>query len=201
MFISFTKSVIAVYILAAAILFLGSAGLFPDFYQPKLMASLALVSALIVALPRLVFRPETSREKKIVERMQIIIAVGLIINGIGGLGLYKTSLITIPYDKLAHFVTPFIFTVGLAYFLRDWYRKKIKDAFLYAALIVFVGGFVWEVAEGYSDNFFGTALLGGGTGNIVEDTVLDLAMNVLGVAAGISYLINKNGVAKRKSSR
>jgi hypothetical protein len=194
----FTKVAVAIYILAGALLIFGNFSFLPDFYQPVLMGSLALVSAFLILLPRAFFRPSGEVQERALWRMQTVIAICLLINGAGGLGLYKLYLIGFQYDKLAHFATSLIFTVGLAYFLRDWFGKRFVKSVAISGTAVLIGGFLWELLEAFSDTFLGTQLVGGGTGNIRRDTTIDIAMNGLGILFAVLYISTKNRLQKEK---
>lgn len=171
------------------ILILAPQNWFPDFYKPNFMAILAFVSAFLIVLPGFIFKSKDVHKKHSLEKIQVIIAIGLLINGLGGLGLYKLYLIGFQYDKLTHFITPLIFTVGFVYFLKAWFGLTFKRALVFSVSMVIFGSFLWEFLEWLSDYIFDTELLGGGTGQIVRDTVFDLIFNALGIIVGVFYLL------------
>lgn len=185
----FIKLTVVIYVLMGVILILVPQNWFPDFYKPNFMAILAFVSAFLIVLPGFIFKSENARKKHSLEKIQIILAIGLLINGLGGLGLYKLYLIGFQYDKLTHFITPLIFSVGLAYFLEAWFGLTLKKALVFSVAMVIFGSFLWEFLEWFSDYFFDTELLGGGTGQILRDTLFDLMANAVGIFVGVFYLL------------
>lgn len=181
----FVYASITIYAVVGVLLFVLPNGLFPSFYQPVIMGSLAFASAFLIILPRIFFRSDNKRRKKTLTWFQGSIALGLLINGAGGLGLYELYRYGIPYDKFTHFITPLIFTISLFYFVREWFNKNTLTSLVISGVVVLLGGVTWEFLESFSDRAIGTSLFGGGTGGIFSDTALDLLMNVLGILVGI----------------
>ena len=188
----FTKSVIVLYILAGLILLFGPKSLFPSFYKPNLMVALALVSIISIWLPSVIFRTQNEIKKQAREVLQFNIAVNLLINGAGGLGLYRLYLIGFEYDKLTHFVTPMLLTVGIYTFLSIWYEWRNKKTLIFVVAGVLVAGFGWEALEYLSDVLFDTQLLGGGSAQVARDTIFDVIANILGITTAVVYLHIKN---------
>jgi|SRR3989338_405019 len=188
----FTKSVIVLYIFAGLILLFGPKSLFPGFYKPNFMAALALVSVILICLPSVIFRTNDAIKKRAREMLQFNIAINLLINGAGGLGLYRLYLIGFEYDKLTHYVTPFLLVIGFYYFLRKWQDLTHKKALLFVTVGVLVAGFGWEVLEYLSDVLFDTQLLGGGSAQVAKDTIFDVIANILGITTATAYLHTKN---------
>lgn len=189
----FIKYSLAVYVFAGIVLFATAEwDTLPDFYMPYLMGLLALVSAFLIVLPQMVLRNRNTPEKeKVLIYFQAAIAFGLLINGAGGLGLYKLYLVGFPYDKLTHFVTPFVFTFAFTYLFKDWFSKSFKYSLISSAILVLIGGFLWEGLEYTSDAFLGTHLFGGGSSEVYADTIGDIIANFLGVFAAIAVLVKK----------
>ena len=184
------KLVIAGYLLAGVILGLGNPSWFPDFYRPRLMAILVLVSIFLILLPRLIFKGSTSiTKKKAVTELESVTAITLFINGLGGLGLYKLYLVGFPYDKFAHLLASFIFVITLSRFIEVWYGKATNKSVLLAGFLVILAGLGWEVIEAVSDKVLNTQLLGGGSSEIISDTVWDVVMDFFGVISGISLAL------------
>ena len=124
--------------------------------------------------------------------LQFNIAVNLLINGAGGLGLYRLYLIGFEYDKLTHFVTPMLLTVGIYTFLSIWYEWRNKKTLIFVVAGVLVAGFGWEALEYLSDVLFDTQLLGGGSAQVARDTTFDVIANILGITTAVVYLHIKN---------
>ena len=193
----FIRIAVAFYVIAGVVFAFADPDVLPIFYQPSVMSILAFVSALLIVAPRIVFWPKDDNGHRALERLQGIIAAGLIINGFGGLGLYKLYRIGFEYDKFAHFLTSLIFMVGLTYFLRDWFKKRFAKSVVISGVAVLAGGIVWEFFEVLSDTFFDTQFLGGGTAAIRADTTMDMVMNVVGIAVGIIWVVWRRRIANR----
>ena len=192
----FVKASITLYIIAGALLFFSDFEFFPDFYQPRLMGALAFTSAFLIVLPRIFFKPRNEMQAHALARIQTVITLGLAINGAGGLGLYQLHIVGFEYDKLAHFLTTLLFTMGLVYFLRDWFGKSFTESAAISATIVITGGFGWELLEMFSDVVLGTQLVGGGGEGIGRDTTIDVLMNTAGIGVGLVILATKRRIAK-----
>lgn len=190
----FIKISVATYVVVGALLFMLSGwDALPDFYMPYLMGSLAFVSAFLIMLPPLILRnPDTPEKKYVITYFQAATAFGLLINGAGGLGLYKLYTIGFQYDKLTHFVTPFVFTFAFTYLFRDWFGRNLRYSLILSAIIVLIGGFLWEGLEYVSDIFLGTHLFGGGSSEVYADTIGDIIANFLGVITAYIILIRKS---------
>lgn len=188
---TFLRITVAVYVLAGIVLALAPEGVLPTFYKQNVMSALAFASAALIMLPAWIFRSKEPAKQLSLLRLQTVIAAGLLINGAGGLGLYKLYKVGFQYDKLAHFLTALLFTVGLTRFYENWFGKSFKKSLIAAVLLTFFGGILWEFFEFASDRFLGTELLGGGTGLIWEDTTLDVVMNTFGIAIGAVYLFRE----------
>lgn len=193
----YVKILLSVYVVAGFFFRFAPAEWFPSTYMLPLMSNLAIVSAFFIVLPAFVFKPDDKREEDALRRFQSIIAFALVINGIGGLGLYNLYKYGFQYDKLTHYITPLILTVGWIEFISAWRNWNKKKVVIFVSAAVFIGGFVWEFLEFYSDMLLGTTLvgLGGGTNGSV-DTMWDIVFNTLGIISGIIYIYFKG----RKSS-
>src|SRR3990172_6312363 len=109
---NFIKISIVIYLVVGVALQVLPPDNLPSFYRPGLMASLAFVSALLIVLPRLIFRSGWDEKKshKLL-RFQALVALVLLLNGLGGLGLYKLYVVGFEYDKLMHFGVPRLLTL------------------------------------------------------------------------------------------
>src|SRR3989344_3529316 len=195
---TFINLSIAVYLLIGILLFVIPSETLPDFYKPSLMATLAIVSAIFMISPRLIFRkPKDEQSEHALLKLQFITTLALILNGLGGLGLYKLYKYGFPYDKLMHLITPFMFVIGFSYFLRVWFRKNIITSIFASSVLVLFGAIAWEFLEAFSDRVAGTNLLGGGSGGVFWDTFWDSVMNILGIVLGI--FMAKRGSKKQST--
>ena len=196
---TFINLSITIYLLVGVLLLIIPSETFPGFYKPSLMASLAIVSAIFMISPRIIFRkPKNEENKRVLLKVQFITTLALIINGLGGLGLYKLYQYGFPYDKFTHLVTPFMFVIGLSHFIRVWFSKDIITSIFASSVLVLFGAIAWEFLEAFSDRVAGTNLLGGGSGGIFWDTFWDSVMNMFGIGLGI--LAAKHGLKKKSTS-
>lgn len=187
---SFVKLALWAYALTALGLALGRREWFPEFYNPKFMAVAALLSGFIIILPELLFSSSTEEERRERDTVQSHLALGLILNGWGGLGLYRLYQFGFPYDKLMHFVTPVILTLA---FTRFWHRRfgwRPGVSLWRTSAAGFILGIVWELTEAFSDLKFGTQTWGNYRQHIVEDTFIDLAMNGLGILTAVILMLS-----------
>jgi len=191
---NFIKISIVIYLVVGVALLVLPPDNLPSFYRPGLMASLAFVSALLIVLPRLIFRSGGDEKKSHkLFRLQALVALVLLLNGLGGLGLYKLYVVGFEYDKLMHFVVPMLLTFLGFDFISTWFGKNRKASALIAGSVVIFGGLLWESLEATSDIFLGTSLLGGGDSLAAVDTIADISMNFLGVTLALAIMKFKTG--------
>ncbi len=195
------KFSIAGFLLAGLILILGRKSWFPDFYAPVLMAIFSWLSAFFIILPRFLFRSKQNdseaRKKSLVD-FQITLAISLVLNGLGVLGLFQLYKVGFEYDKAIHFITGLIMSVSFARLLFFRYGFSFRKAVLLSASLMLIAGIGWEVFEFFSDLIFGTKTLGVYGMQIKKDTILDLIFDFAGVVAGAlvlksRHLTRKNG--------
>ena len=191
------KFIAAVFIIAGLILIFGKREWFPEFYRPQFMGIIAFVSALLIILPRFIFsarggsafsgKPssEELNKQKSLNLLQAVLVVGLALNSLGALGLFQLYKIGFEYDKLIHFVVPFLSVIAFSRFGLDWYGWSFGKSIILAAVLVILGGFLWELFEFFGDRLFKTEMSGYYGKFIIKDTVWDLAMNLFGVIGGI----------------
>ena len=192
------KFIAAVFIIAGLILIFGKREWFPEFYRPQFMGIIAFVSALLIILPRFIFKPssEELNKQKSLNLLQAVLVVGLALNSLGALGLFQLYKIGFEYDKLIHFVVPFLSVIAFSRFGLDWYGWSFGKSIILAAVLVIFGGFFWELFEFFGDKLLKTEMSGYYGKFIIKDTVWDSAMNFFGVVAGILnfIFIKKHGV-------
>ncbi len=191
------KFIAAVFIIAGLILIFGKREWFPEFYRPQFMGIIAFVSALLIILPRFIFsarggsafsgKPssEELNKQKSLNIFQAVLVAGLVLNSLGALGLFQFYKIGFEYDKLIHFVVPFLSVIAFSRFGLDWYGWSFGKSIILAAVLVILGGFLWELFEFFGDRLFKTEMSGYYGKFIIKDTVWDLAMNLFGVIGGI----------------
>jgi VanZ family protein len=100
------------------------------------------------------------------------------------------------FDNAMHFYTPLILTLALALYLYDTELGNIREHRFLLTLATTTGvialGSLWEIAEWVYDLFIpGDAIRG------INDTMLDLLLNVLGAAlAGIIIVRMYRGLVR-----
>ena len=184
----FSKIFFLIYIAAALILLVLPKNILPGFYNIPVMATLAFISAAIIMLPRLIFKPKEEQKDKAVAKLQNVLAISLLINGAGGLGLYKLYQYGFEYDKLTHYLTPLILTLGFVYFFTNYSGWLKRKAIWRTSFLVFAGGIFWEILEWTSDRFLDTTFVLGGGGIGMRDTIFDVIANILGILSAVVYL-------------
>lgn len=188
----FINLAVAVYIISGSILLLGERSWFPDFYNPGFMGILALASAIGIILPRLVFKESgDSNKREVLLNFQVTIAISLLLNGAGGLGLYQLYRYGFEYDKLMHLLVPMMFTVSGAKFISAWFGIKLEKALLLSAILAMSGSLAWEVFEFLSDWYIGTQTLGFYGREITRDTIIDIIANTIGIIFGSIFVLRK----------
>ncbi len=187
----FIKLTVVIYIAVGFFLIFGKTSWFPEFYNPRFMGGLAFVSVLLMLAPHFVFNSNGEQRQQSVFLLQKVVTVTMILNGLGGLGLYQLYRFGFEYDKLMHFVGPMLFTVSASYLLHSWYATDIKKSLGAAVIIVMLFGIGWEFFELFADLWFGTETLGQYGQGIPEDTVVDIIMNSFGTLSGALWIMSK----------
>lgn len=189
------------FLLAGLVLILGKKSWFPDFYALKLFSIFSFISAFLIVLPKFLFRSKQddseARKKSLVD-FQITLAISLILNGFGSLGLFQLYKVGFEYDKIIHFITGLIMSVSFARLLFYRYEFSFRKAVFLSAFLMLIAGMGWEVFEFLSDFILGTKTLGVYGAQIKKDTILDLVFDFLGIVAGVivlsrRHLTRKNG--------
>ncbi len=180
-----SKIIAFIFVIAGLVFILGKRVWFPEFYRPQFMGTIAFISAFLIVLPNLIFKfPDDPLKQKTLNFFQNVLVVSLLLNGLGGLGLFQLYKIGFEYDKLLHLIVPFLSVMALSRFGFDWYKWSFKKSIIISAILVVFGGFLWELFEFFGDRFFKTEMLGYYGKFIAEDTVWDLIINLFGVASG-----------------
>ncbi len=195
----FVNFSIFAFVVSGIVLIVTPADILHTFYMPWIMGMFALVSAVIILMPRIIFRKPKSEEKgRALDLFQFTITVALILNGLGSLGLYRLQLTGFQYDKFLHFIIPLLFVIWGVQFVKVWFDLKPGKALVIVGVLVFWGGILWELFEALVDKFLGTAfLLGGGTRGVAFEIMFDVVMNTLGIIVGIAFIFWRKRVAKK----
>lgn len=146
------------------VLLLTDKAIWPTYYDLPYMGWAALVCALVIVL--------------VPQRFKVALAIILLLNASGDLGLYELYRSGFQYDKVIHFLSPLIATLALAH----------AYGFRRAIAIVLVGAIGWEFFEFGADALIKTHLFGVFRHQIFRDTVIDVVCNVAGIAiASVLY--------------
>lgn len=161
---AFQKIAIGFFIVAGVTLLVAPHAWWPEYYDVTYLGIAALVCAAAIWLvPRHLKTP---------------LAVILLLNATGDLGLYQLYKYGFEYDKVIHFVSPLIAVLVLA---------KLRGV-RKAVLIVIAGAIAWELFEFLVDRYFKTRLFGVYHLFIWRDTMMDLVMNATGIA--VAYVVS-----------
>ena len=186
----FIKVSFIIYIIGGALFLTAPSDWFPSFYHMPSMGILAFASAFLIWLPRLVFKKY--KESSHFVKFQFLITIGILINGLGGLGLYRLYLVGFEYDKLAHFLTPLLLTFAFFILFKYMWGWDFKKSLFSSAILVLSLGFLWEGFEQIANLMFSESvfILGGG-GSVLRDTILDVVSNILGITTASIYILKK----------
>lgn len=172
----FYKLVIAFFVISGLILLLTPHAWWPSFYDLPYMGWAALVCALAIALVPAHFKTP--------------LAVMLLLNASGDMGLYELYNYGVPYDKVIHFASPLIATITL----RKYFSWKTT------VLIVAAFALGWELFEFLADAIIKTHLFGVFRHQVLEDTLMDLAMNTIGAILGL-WISSRMGSGARSTAK
>ena len=191
-FEKFKNFMLGAFLVIGVLFLIVPKNLMPDFYYPSFMAFTAFLSAFLVFLPKLLFRSQNPEKCLSVIRLQAVIAFSLLLNGLGGLGLFQLYKVGFEFDKLVHFVVPFLFTVESVRFLINYFEFSFKEAFIGAVIVLVFGSFAGEAIEFIFDVIFKSATFGLSGTRITEDTKMDLIMDFAGIFSGTLVLLYMN---------
>ncbi len=183
-----TSLSIGIMLAVGVLLLWGEPSWFPSFYMPDFMGVGALIFAMLILLPEVVFRPRNSQQRKARDHFQLTMALCLVLSGAGELGLWQLYRVGFQYDKLVHIVTPALLTFSFISFISEWWNIEVKRLEVRVALFVLGISIMWEGIEFYSDQIFGTQLFGVYGTQISADTLLDIACNILGIGIALFLL-------------
>jgi len=157
-------------------------------YHPSFLGIMFLASAVLIYLPLLISRPSGLVEKSLIIKLQAVIALAFILNGLGELGLYQLYQIGFQYDKLAHLTGSLLFAIVLGEMLAIWKKFSFWQMAWRVALIIFTFGIAWELWEMLSDIFFHTQEWGRYGQHNITDTIGDVMWNCVGIVFALSIL-------------
>lgn len=160
------------------------------FYQPSYVGMMFFASAVLIYLPKIFFRSDDPSKKELVAKVQAVMAASLLMNGAGELGFYQLYLIGFEYDKLIHFITPFLFTVVFSEILLARKNYSFWQIAWRAALVILASGIIWEFWEAFSDILFQTQEWGVYGKYATKDTFGDIMWNLTGITLGLAFFKN-----------
>ena len=172
---------------------------FPNFYSPVFMGTVALISPVLIYLPKWILQKGDPKKRKLILEMRSVIAFALLINFAGELGLFQLYRIGFEYDKFSHSLVSMMFAFILGESLKEWEHFSLRKRMLIVFLVVFGAGIFWEFFEASSDFLFKTQEWGVYGQHLVLDTLKDIGFNTLGAIAGIAIFMIPNGTPKNHS--
>lgn len=171
-------------------LFFTPADWYPAWFKPRVTAvgNLLILSAVLIPDMLLPFT-NTMTVRDIEVRYQTLLrlskfmAIGVLLNLIGVLGLFE--LVHLQYDKVIHFIFPYLLFISLVPFLQAWFSLPLRKTVSLACLIVVICIIGWEILEYASDRLLGTNAFGQRGEHVAVDTALDVGFGILGITAGL----------------
>ena len=149
----------------------------------------------------------SARSHKVPFPIEIEILLLLLVIGNSTLGLFFGFYDNLLYyDKFLHFINPVLITfVGFLILYVMYFTGRLQATplvFGVVLLLVTLGlGGVWEIAEYASDSIFGYTAQGSPTLSPFEDTMWDMALDLLGVVGAIVGSLYIRDSRKTKNRR
>ena len=182
-------TVVPLFLLAGIFLVVTPPEWYPAWFFSRLTGVGALLYALLILMPDLLFRidPEADMEvqhRKVRSRarLQNYLALGCLLGITGTLGLYRFNF---PFDKINHFLFPLLATIALSRFIYRWWDIPLRRALIITVCLVLFAAGVWELLEYSSDRIFGTVAFGQLGLNIFIDTAMDSLLDIAGIYIGV----------------
>ena len=175
---------------AGCILLVLPVGVFPSFYDVRYMGIAGVVGALaIILLPKTLRVPTNSPRAKekneAADLFRFLIAILLVSNAVGDLGLYQLYKYGFEFDKLIHATSSLITAAFLPIIFYKRFGIGLLSGLIMSFCIVVMLGVFWELYEYAVDLFFGTRIFGVYHLDINTDTKRDIIFNTLGALVGV----------------
>jgi hypothetical protein len=162
---------------------------FPRFYDVRFFGWASLLgAAAILFLPKLIVVKEGSadagRKNNAAGLFQIFIAIMLLNNAAGDLGLYQLYKIGFEFDKLIHFGNSLLCAAAVPVILNKRFGIRFARAIIISFFAVLMGGAIWEIYEYGVDLIWETHIAGIYGLDVKDDTTRDLLFNSAGAIIG-----------------
>lgn len=191
----FVKFSIIYFLISGFIFLIGKQEWFPDFYNPIFVGVMSFISALLIALPALLGKYFFIKDRSLTEHFQAITAFTLILSSFGTLGLFQLYKVGFQYDKLVHFIVPFLFTIEAIKIFNS--KNGFIAKLIIAGLTIMMAGVAWELLEFLSDMIFKTKTWGIYGMNKWSDTKIDIVFNTFGILSALTYSWFKKNNGKK----
>lgn len=171
--------------IAGLLLLMLPISIFPSFYDVRYMGWAALVGAGIIFLIPSLLRvpantPNAQKKNQAVDLLQGLLALIIMANALGDLGLYQLYKIGFEFDKVIHFIVPFIGVLILPLFFEGRFGIRPLYSVALAFLLSLPLGVGWEIFEYLADYFLETHIYGVYGADLARDTKLDLIFDAAG---------------------
>lgn len=197
----FLKFSSIILVIIGLLLLFGKKSWFPNFYNPLFLGVIAVISPLLIYLPKFFLTKSSPKKRKLILEMRSVITFSLLVNFAGELGLFQLYKYGFEYDKFAHFIVSMLFAFILGEALSEWEQLSPGRILWLIFLVVFSSGILWEIFEATSDLLFKTQEWGVYGKHLVGDTYRDIAFNTLGAIAGIVVFMIPKGQREKISNK
>ena len=162
---------------------------FPSFYDVRYSGWSMIAGALIIYFLPLILRvpsnsPDAAQKNHAVDLLQFLIALAIISDALGALGLYKLYQIGIPYSYILHITITFIGVLLLSIILKMRFEIQLPKNIILAFVIIILCSIGWEIFENTSEHFWGTHLTGPDQLTSTNTTALNLIQDTIGALSG-----------------
>jgi hypothetical protein len=183
-------------LLGSLVLFFGNRNWWPGYYAPSYFSITFFSSAVIIILPKILFRAKDRCKKDSVILFQSVLSIALMLNATGELGLYQLYKYGFQYDKVIHLTSSLLFVLALTSIIELWNNSTLKKALRLTIILVLLGSILWEFFEFFSDLIFKTSEFGIYGKYKLSDTIFDVIFDMIGIVSGI-YIMSTPKLSKK----
>ena len=202
----FVRISLVVLILAGGALLTLPMSWFPSFYDVRYMGIASIAGAITILIVPATLRvsktrPGAEQKNRAADLFQFALALAIIGNALGDLGLYQLYKAGFEFDKLLHFSVSALGVFLIPIIVRERFGIPVARTLPFAFLVIVASGFGWEAYEYLVDHAWGTHIFGVNGLDVNTDTTFDLAWDGIGALVGsfIALLkIKYPGVARRR---